>query len=198
MSRPFSNLAGWDYTAMTGHSNVDGKCSLTHARWWPLFFCFLFSPLGFYGFLTRTMSIWVSSFNRLHITLYPQIHPRVSVTMRRSKGLAESTEVYSVENHCFADDSSGSGTPQGPKRTSIDGCARDYCIARSSGLPWSLIYWELESRDWNPIPIPAHGHTFEKQTGHKWKKKEKKKKKVRTEERNKSPPPIEFLTRRRK
>ncbi|KAJ5932981.1 hypothetical protein N7516_007470 [Penicillium verrucosum] len=32
MSRPFSNLAGWDYTAMTGHSNVDGKCSPAHAR----------------------------------------------------------------------------------------------------------------------------------------------------------------------
>ena len=37
--------------------------------------------------------------------------------MRRSKGLAESTEVYSAENHFFADNSSGSGTPQGPKRT---------------------------------------------------------------------------------
>lgn len=65
------------------------------------FFCFLFSPLGLFsmGFWPGQ---WAFGSHRLtDITLYPQIHPRVSVTMRRSKGLAESTEVYSAENHFF-------------------------------------------------------------------------------------------------
>lgn len=201
MSRPFSNLAGWDYTAMTGHSNVDSKFPSTHARWWPLFFsCFFSLPWVSMGFWPGQ---WVFGSRHLTGCISHFTHRFIQGSVWRcaeARGWPSLRKSTQSRTTFFADNSSGFGTPQGPKRTSIDGCARDYCIARSWGLPYSLIYWELESRDWNPIPIPAHGHTVEKETGHKRKKKEKKKKKKNSPNRRAKqiPPPIEFLTRRRK
>jgi hypothetical protein len=87
---------------------------------------------GAYGFLTRTVSTDVSSFNCHNLPT----DPRVSVTMGRSKGLAESTEVYPVEN-LFPRIILLVLALLGPAYFYI---ARDYCKTRSWDLTWSLIY----------------------------------------------------------
>lgn len=114
--------------------------------------------------------------------------------MRRSKGLAESTEVYPVEN-LFPRIILLDLALLRSRSVLLSMVARETIAQLAVGV-WlgSLTYWQLESRDWRAIPIPAHGHTGEKQTEHEQKEKKKRKKKAKTQERNILSPPLAPLS----